>query len=101
MAEPTCFKACVVCTHLTANGEYDDGEDTADKCIEGQQKIWGDQSGQFMLAGCDDDCSMGNDPVNYPDHECESFEQGFSWSDCEGCGDSLGGDRFLLAVFEN
>lgn len=95
MAEPTYFKACVVCMHLTANGEYNDGEDTAEKCIAGQQKIWGDQSRWFMLAGCSEDCNYADDD----DHECESFEQGFSWSDCEGCGDTDGGDRFLLAVF--
>lgn len=90
------IKVCVVCVHLTANGEYDDGTDAAEKCSEGQVKIWGDRASQFCLAGCDDDCRNASE---FDDHECESFEQGFSWSDCEGCGDTDGGDRFLLAVF--
>lgn len=96
MTEPTYFKACATCMYLTANGEYNDGEDTAERCIKGQQKIWGDNYRWFMLAGCDADC--GNQ--HHDEHECESFEQGFSWSDCEGCGDTDGGDRYLLAVFE-
>lgn len=89
------IKACVVCLHLTANGEFNDGTDAAEKSSEGRVKIWGDRASQFTLAGCDEDCVNQHDS----DHECESFEQGFSWSDCEGCGDTDGGDRFLLAVF--
>lgn len=92
------IKACVVCVHLTANGEYNDGTDAADKCSEGQVKIWGDRASQFALAGCDPDSHAGIALID-DDHECESFEQGFSWSNCEGCGDDHGGDRFLLAVF--
>lgn len=89
------IKVCVVCAHLTWNGEYNDGTDGAEKCSEGQQKIWGDRASQFTPAGCYEDCYYADDD----DHECESFEQGFSWSDCEGCGDTDGGDRFLIAVF--
>lgn len=89
------IKACVVCLHLTANGEYDDGTDAAEKCAEGQVKIWGDRASQFCVGGCWEDCPYENDE----DHECQQENQGFSWSDCEGCGDSDGGDRYLLAVF--
>lgn len=95
--EPTIFKACLVCALLTANGEYNDGTDAAEKCVEGQQKLWGDKSSGFMIAGCHEDCRYQNDD----DHECQEFEYGFSWSDCEGCGDPHGGDRYMLAVFEN
>ena len=90
------IKACVVCLHLTANGEFNDGTDAAEKCAEGQQKIWGNRASQFVLSGCSEDC--GAEDYD-PDHQCESMEQGLSWSDCEGCGDTDGGDRFLLAVF--
>lgn len=90
------IKACLVCVHLTANGEFNDGTDAAEKCAEGQQKIWGDRASQFCMAGCAEDCNAKDYD---PDHECEEMEQGFSWSDCEGCGDTDGGDRFLLAVF--
>lgn len=89
------IKVCVVCLHLTANGEYNDGTDAAEKCAEGQQKIWGNRASQFCIAGCSEGCPYENDK----DHECEEMEQGFSWSDCEGCGETDGGDRFLLAVF--
>ena len=33
------------------------------------------------------------------DEECECEQYGFSWSACDGCGSSLGGDRFLFTVF--
>lgn len=97
MNEPTYFKACDVCMYLTANGEYNDGTDAAEKCAEGQVRIWGDNARWFMLAGCNPDSHISIDE----DHECMDFEQGFSWSACEGCGESLGGDRYLLAVFDN
>lgn len=94
--EPTIIKVCQVCMHLIANGEYNDGTDAAEKCSAGMVRIWGDCTARMAGAGCYEDCYYAQDD----DHECESFEQGFSWSDCEGCGDEHGGDRFLVAVFE-
>lgn len=89
------IKACEVCMYLTANGEYNDGTDTAENCAAGQVRLWGQRASQFALSGCYEDCHDADDP----EHDCESFDQGFSWSDCEGCGDVHGGGRFLLAVF--
>lgn len=92
--EVTYFKACVVCMHLVANGEYNDGTNAAEVCAEGQQRLWGDNARWFMLAGCTEDSHSTIDE----DHECQEFEQGFSWAACEGCGEEHGGDRYLLAV---
>jgi hypothetical protein len=96
MSEPTLIKVCTVCVQLIANGEYNDGTDAAEKCAEGQVRIWGDNASAMCIAGCDEysHCTIDED------HECESFEQGFSWQSCEGCGDEHGGDRYLVAVFE-
>lgn len=96
MKEPTPIKVCIVCALLVEHGEYNDGTDAAEKCQEGREKIWGDNASQMCRSGCYEDCLFIDDE----DHECEDFEQGFSWSDCEGCGDPLGGDRFLFVVFE-
>lgn len=71
------ISVCVVCIHLLANGEYVDGEDTAEKCAEGQARIWGDT---HLIPGGGTDEDDG--------------DRGFSWSACEGCGDTDGGDRF-------
>jgi hypothetical protein len=68
---------CVVCIMLTANGEYDDGTDAAERCTEGQARIWGDDVRHFTMGG---------------------EELGFSWSSCDGCGDTNGGDRFRINV---
>jgi len=89
--DTTELSVCVVCLHLLANGEYNDGEDSAEKAWEGQQKIWGDDM-RHLIAGsdCDDNCTRHDDP-----DECKSLDQGFSWSTCDGCGSDFGGDRFL------
>lgn len=68
---------CTVCLMLCANGEYNDGENTARDCVRGQREKWGDNAAHFT---------------------CGGEELGFSWSACEGCGNPDGGDRFRLNV---
>lgn len=68
---------CVVCLMLCANGEYDDGENTAQDCARGQREQWGDDARHFT---------------------CGGEELGFSTSECEGCGNPYHGDRYRLNV---
>lgn len=75
--ETTELNVCEVCIHLLANGEYNDGENTAEQCSEGQLRIWGDDVRHLV---------PGGDGL------------GFSWSSCDGCGDTDGGDRFRAFV---
>lgn len=89
------ISVCTTCAHLAANGEYNDGEDTAEQCWAGQQKIWGDNSRYFTLGST---CEESPCPHHKDEDDCTVLEQGFSWSDCEGCGSWLGGDRFLCYV---
>lgn len=35
------------------------------------------------------------------DGECDCENLGFSWSQCEGCGSNLGGDRYAATGWEN
>ena len=68
---------CVVCLMLCANGEYNDGENTARDCARGQHELWGDNARHFT---------------------CGGEELGFSTSECEGCGNPYHGDRYRLHV---
>ncbi len=75
--DTTELDVCMVCLHLLANGEYNDGEDTAEVCAAGQEKIWGEDLRYMTLGG---------------------EELGFSWSSCDGCGDTHGGDRYRASM---
>ncbi|GAA4852513.1 hypothetical protein [Saccharopolyspora rosea] len=132
------LSVCVVCLHLIANGEFDDGTDgygvwnkryhewetwptngdwskedaasvmqeraearpddtlevrqygSALACEIGQREIWGDDVVHLLMGSdCDEECTRHEDP-----DDCESLDLGFSWSACEGCGSSDGGDRY-------
>jgi len=72
------LEVCTVCIHLLANGECNDGTDAAEKCSEGMIRIWGSDATHLVPGG-----GSGND----------SGDRGFSWSSCERCGDTYGGDR--------
>ncbi|WP_372663607.1 hypothetical protein [Amycolatopsis kentuckyensis] len=71
--DTTKLSVCVDCIQLLANGEINDGEDTAERCAEGQVREWGDNVMHMTYSG---------------------EELGFSWTSCDGCGSSLGGDRY-------
>lgn len=90
------IKVCVVCMHLMCNGEYNDGTDAAEKCAERQDLVWGGNQKYFTPGfGCDSDCDRDQSDES---HECTEFDQGFSWTSCDGCEDTLGGDRYLAYV---
>lgn len=77
------INACGDCLQLTANGEINDGENTARDCARGQRELWGDDVRHFVCGGGRDD---------------DDGERGFSWSACEGCGNTYGGDRYQMHV---
>jgi hypothetical protein len=70
--DTTELAVCVDCIQLLANGEINDGEDTAERCAEGQARVWGDDVMHMTYGG---------------------EELGFSHSSCDGCGSDFGGDR--------
>lgn len=45
-----------------------------------------------------DGCPNGIDGP--PDTDCDCDNLGFSWSSCEGCGDTHGGDRFKFTLWQ-
>jgi hypothetical protein len=64
---------CVVCLHLLANGEFNDGTDAAETADAGMERLWGDTARHLVADGA---------------------ELGFSTWSCEGCGDTDHGDRY-------
>lgn len=68
----TDLEVCVVCLHLLANGEYNDGTDAADIAQSGIARLWGDDA-RHLVPG--------------------DNELGFSTRPCEACGNPLHGDR--------
>lgn len=86
------LRVCVVCIHLMANGEFNDGTDAAEKCARGQEKKWGGNA-KYLTPGST--CEEDPCPWHENTDECTTLEHGFSWHSCEGCGDTNGGDRYL------
>lgn len=85
MFEKAELSVCVVCAHLLANGEYDDGTDAAEQAAKGMARIWGDDARHLIAGGHVEDCD-GSEP-------CGCLDGWFSWSDCDGCGSEMGGER--------
>lgn len=75
--EFTEISVCAVCINLIANGEYNDGTDAAEKCAEGQERLWGKT---WLVAG--------------GGTEEDDGDKGFCTTSCDGCGDTYHGDRF-------
>ena len=74
------LSVCLVCIHLLANGEFNDGTDAAEVCAAGIARLWGSEPPWNLVPG--------------------SEEFGYRTSPCEGCGDTMHGDRFEAFAFE-
>lgn len=70
---------CLICLHLIANGEYNDGTDIADVTNARMLEKWGDLTMSISLGG---------------------DELGFCTSECDGCGDTDHGDRFTAVILQ-
>lgn len=93
------IQVCVVCMHLHCNGEYNDGEDTAERCAEGiVREGWEDTAWKWTGMVCNTwDPETGECGCEDDEHD---YEGSFSWSWCEGCGDTDGGDRYRIAIMK-
>lgn len=69
------IRICVDCLMFTANGELADPDGDLDAHVAAMEEQWPSANGWDVIPTCDD-------------------EGGFSWSQCDGCGSRLGGDRF-------
>lgn len=94
---------CQCCMLVTANGECCDNDQH-----DGFEPL--SLSGlDNMVPGLiysehDDNCLLhpSTIPVHVrSDYECYCEKKDFSWSSCEGCGSSLGGERHAMTLFIN
>ena len=77
------LRICTDCLQLIANGEGPDGH--AAKMVEHLDL----KSSTDITLGCTD-----------PECLDDGDECGFSWSACQGCGSSLGGDRYHATLHD-
>lgn len=71
---------CVACLEYTTKGEVGDGGRTTEEVAAAIGQEWGDHAGG-LTAACGENC-----------------DGWFSWSPCEGCGSTLGGERHPAVV---
>lgn len=82
VTETHALEVCSDCIFLLANGEVTDsnGDDTTAAHAAKMAAVWGER---FDIV---------------PSGE-EEEEASFSWQSCDGCGSTLGGDRFAATAF--
>lgn len=99
-------RICVCCMLLLANGECCDGSDDNAPCGTPERLATYETAGSdarayhITLGQVTDECGHDlHDDVQSEEHteNCERF--GFSWSSCDTCGSSLGGDRYAATVW--
>lgn len=91
------YWVCVDChmTHHTGEApDMPEGCEPWSKLEEGQTATSGLLQAEHAC-GWED---MDRDSEPTCDYECEHVS--FSWSDCDGCGSTLGGERFAYTVWE-
>lgn len=88
------LRVCLVCVHLIANGEFNDGTDAAEICGQAMARKWGNLTRDIVLGTAEhrDDCEL--DEAG----ECNCEDLGFCTSRCDGCDDTTHGDRFAAAI---
>lgn len=89
---------CVDCLVVLAGDPADDPTGEAVKAGERMTQIWGDKeiTPGRLTDDCQHDLDDTDDDAIHRDY-CEAL--GFSYSSCEGCGSSLGGDRYAATVW--
>jgi len=82
---------------ILANGECEYGDDTGEReriHTEGMERMIGGHEVTIGKLGHDDGCE-GVDGTA----DCYCGDLGFSWSRCDGCGSTLGGDRYAATLW--
>ena len=88
------YWVCVDCHMMHHTGE---SPDMPEDC-EPWSKLEEGQTATSGLLREEHNCGWEFDELNQCENECETDT--FSWSDCDGCGSTLGGDRFAYTVWE-
>ncbi len=90
------ISVCLVCMFTHANGEYPGDPDDIDP---NEPEPWALlREGEHPAMGGEhrDNCTPED-----REEGCDCGDLGCSWYSCEGCGSTLGGDRYLFTLFAN
>lgn len=87
------LSVCFPCLYVLANGEYDDGEDTAERIGKAMAKLWPGEVYDISPGGLCRHTGMG---ILAEDCECDNL--GFCTSRCETCGDTHHGERYAATL---
>lgn len=98
---PTLLWVCVDCIVLEANGEMPTDPTPGEPEPLSDIPADCDLTVGMMASEHDEDCPVREqlESNSAVDTECECEHRSFSWSQCDGCGSSLGGERFALTMW--
>lgn len=88
----TNLRICVDCLYVLANGVDSDEQAIA---AENMAKLW--KNTNITLGALTDEC--GHNDATSEEHAYNCEQLGFSWSPCDGCGSTLGGDRHAATAW--
>jgi hypothetical protein len=83
---------CKTCLYIIANGEYNDGEDTAERISAAMAERFPGEVRDLCAGG---PCTCGN---RKRDVDCDCDDLGFCKSACDTCGDTDHGDRYAATL---
>lgn len=95
MSETYTIWVCVDCIHVHANGECAEGADREPLALlDGMDVTMGLMREEHA---CTDEQGR---TAHDRGEECECETTDFSWTSCDGCGSTLGGERHAMTVWE-
>ena len=96
--EPSRLEVCVDCLQILANGDLGGVEEvrTTEEVVADMARVWGDLLGQITLGRTQEEDETEEEYEEATESESEGW---FSWSVCECCGSSLGGQRFYATAW--
>lgn len=116
--ETIALSVCSDCLLMLANGETRPDTDPEEHSAS-MAAQWPDSEGWDLCAGGECECAPCEcgcgkcDPDDNPrtwcdspivgdrPDDCDCDNHGFSWSDCDGCGSTLGGDRYAATAIRS
>jgi hypothetical protein len=90
------ISVCLACMFMHTNGEYPGGPADIDPNEPEPWALLPEGTHPAMGGEHNERCTPAD-----REEGCDCENLGFSWSRCEGCGSTLGGDRYLFTLFAN
>ncbi len=92
------LEVCVDCLQILANGSLGGDEEyrTTEEVVADMARIWEGNLGQITLGRLQEEDETQEQFEENRDSEDEGW---FSMSRCDGCGSSLGGDRYFATAW--